>query len=145
MSRLAIVLTFLTLSFLTLACTGTRSTLGTSSMGARVYPLNASQADGLLRQVMEAEFGEGNVHRVARDAMAYEAELRFLIDTDTVTAAARPWKGLDENGQVVDGYVLEVRRSGTYPAKGIGARDRVFERLIAEAEQITPALPQAPR
>lgn len=145
MSRLATVLTFLAFSLLTLACTSTRSTLGNSALGARVYPLDAAQVDGILRQAMEAEFGAGNVFKVARDAMAYEAELRDRVDSDTVTAVARPWKGMGEGGQVVDGYVLEVQRSGTYPSKGIGARDRVFERLIAAAEQVTPPLPQAPR
>lgn len=145
MTRPTTALAALALSLLALACTATRSTLGHTALGARVYPLEAAQVEGILRQAMEAEFGVGNVHRVSRDELAYEAELRERIDADTVTAAARPWKGVADNGVVVDGFVLEVRRSGTNPSGGIGARDRVFERVVAAAEQLTPPLPQAPR
>jgi hypothetical protein len=145
MSRFAPLLSILVSGLLTLACTASRSTLGHSSLAARVYPLEAVQVEGILRRAMEAEFGTGNVHRVARDELAFEAELRERVDADVVTAIARPWKGLGEGGAIVEGYVLEVRRSGTIPSRGIVARDRVFERAVAAAEQITPPLRQAPR
>ena len=56
------------------------------------------------------------------------------VDKDKIIAAARPAKGRNFDGTIVDGFVFEVKRKGTAPATGNPTIKRIFAKLQSDAE-----------
>lgn len=126
-------LALLVLTLLT-ACTGSTVT-SVDKNGGNVYALPAEVVDRMLVDAMSAEIPSGELKRGSTPYPSYAGEVMWgAIDTDTITAVAKPAVGRKLNGSEVDGFVFEVSRYGTAPATGKPTAKRIHAKLQADAE-----------
>ena len=116
------------------ACTGSTVT-SVDKHGGNVYALPAEVVDRMLVEAMSAEIPKGELSRGSTTYPSYSGEVMWgAIDTDTITAVARPAVGRKVDGTEVDGFVFEVSRYGTAPATGKPTAKRIHAKLQADAE-----------
>ena len=99
-----------------------------------VFPITAAQADRVLQLSLAEEFGMHNVHREAYPTPGYRVEL----GRSSVMAIRIPAIGRSESGDDVDGFVFQVRTSGTPPEDRSQA---VFHRISRNGSDVATALP----
>ena len=127
------ILTLLT-ALLLVACTGSTVT-SVNKNGGNVYALPVEVVDRMLVDAMSAEIPKGELSRGSMNYPSYSGDVMWgVLDTDTITAVARPAVGRKVDGTEVDGYVFEVSRYGTAPASGKPTAKRVHAKLQADAE-----------
>jgi hypothetical protein len=103
--------------------------------GGNVYALPAAVVDQMLKDAMTTEITAGTLRRGSTPYPSYLGEVSWgSLDTDTITASARPAKGRKLDGTVVDGFVFEVKRKGTAPATGEPTVRRIFSKLQQDGE-----------
>jgi len=125
------------LSLFLLLVIGACSTTLTSvdDKGGNVYALPAEVVDQMLKDAMSTEIPSGTLRRGSSPYPSYIGEVTWgSVDTDRITASARPAKGRKIDGTLVDGYVFEVSRKGTAPATGESTVKRIFAKLQQDAE-----------
>ena len=125
-------------------CSSTR-TMASAPADARpatMFPLSAEQADRLLATAMTSEFPGSAISRVEFPNKGYTTTIRFLLDSHQITASMVAARGLD-GGKPVDGFYFEVNDAGTMPVSGGLRAGKVFDRLVHDASQLAPALPQS--
>ena len=116
------------------ACTGSTVT-SVDKHGGNVYALPAEVVDRMLVEAMSAEIPKGELSRGSTTYPSYSGEVMWgAIDTDTITAVAKPAIGRKVDGTEVDGFVFEVSRYGTAPATGKPTAKRIHAKLQADAE-----------
>ena len=71
----------------------------------------------------------------------YEATMRSALDWHTITALAVPARGKDTNGATVPGYAFEVSHAGTLLISGRVRANKVYSRILQEAELTARVLP----
>ena len=121
-------------SILLAACTGSTVT-SVDKHGGNVYALPTEVVDRMLVDAMSAEIPKGELSRGSTDYPSYSGEVMWgALDTDTITAVARPAIGRRVDGTEVDGFVFEVSRYGTAPATGKPTAKRIHAKLQADAE-----------
>ncbi len=127
------LITIAALTFIT-ACTGSTVT-SVGKNGGNVYALPLAVVDRMLLDAMSAEIPSGELTRGSTNYPSYSGEVMWgAVDTDTITAVARPAVGRKLDGTEVDGYVFEVSRYGTAPATGSPTAKRIHSKLQADAE-----------
>jgi hypothetical protein len=115
------------------ACSTTLTSV--DDKGGNVYALPAEVADQMLKDAMSTEIPSGTLRRGSSPYPSYIGEVTWgSVDTDRITASARPAKGRKIDGTLVDGYVFEVSRKGTAPATGESTVKRIFAKLQQDAE-----------
>ena len=135
---------FLTAWFLLLtSCSGTYSTRtgDGDTQGTEVYPISVDDAMLIMQDAMQKEFPEDRIEDVFSPHRGYSAKMRFIADVDTITVYAVEGQGRGPDGQVIDGLVFEVHRSGTYPLGGIPKSKAVLKRVAEGASRLSDALP----
>ena len=116
------------------ACTGSTVT-SVDKHGGNVYALPAAVVDRMLVDAMSAEIPKGELSRGSTNYPSYSGEVMWgALDTDTITAVAKPAIGRRVDGTEVDGFVFEVSRYGTAPATGKPTAKRIHAKLQADAE-----------
>jgi len=116
------------------ACTGSTVT-SVDKHGGNVYALPVEVVDRMLVDAMTAEIPSGELRRGSTTYPSYSGEVMWgAIDTDTITAAAKPAIGRKLDGTEVDGFLFEVSRYGTAPATGKPTAKRIHAKLHADAE-----------
>jgi hypothetical protein len=108
-----------------------------------VYLITESQADQILVDAMNAEFGTSPIVRVEHPNRGYQATIKFLIDSHQIVATMVPSRGLASDGTVRDGFYFNVTHSGTMPLSGIARSNRLKERLSKAATALSPSVPAA--
>jgi hypothetical protein len=127
------VVTLLMLALIA-ACTGSTVT-SVDKHGGNVYALPVEVVDRMLVDAMSAEIPRGELVRGAATYPSYSGEVMWgALDTDTITAVAKPAIGRQLDGTEVDGFVFEVSRYGTAPATGKPTAERIHAKLQADAE-----------
>lgn len=115
-------------------CTGSTVT-SVNSHGGNVYALPVTVVDRMLVEAMSAEIPGAALTRGSTPYPSYSGEVMWgAIDTDTITAVAKPARGRRLDGTEVDGFVFEVSRYGTAPATGKPTAKRIHAKLQADAE-----------
>jgi hypothetical protein len=123
----------LTLALLA-GCTGSTVT-SVNRHGGNVYALPVEVVDRMLVEAMSAEIPGAELSRGSTPYPSYSGEVMWgSLDTDTITAVAKPAKGRRLDGTEVDGFVFEVSRYGTAPATGKPTAKRIHSKLQADAE-----------
>ena len=121
-------------SIILAACTGSTVT-SVDKHGGNVYALPAAVVDRMLVDAMSAEIPKGELSRGSTNYPSYSGEVMWgALDTDTITAVAKPAIGRRVDGTEVDGFVFEVSRYGTAPATGKPTAKRIHAKLQADAE-----------
>lgn len=108
-----------------------------------VFLISEAQADQILLDAMNVEFGTSPIVRVEHPNKGYQATIKFLVDSHQIIATMVPSKGRAANGSVADGYYFYVTHSGTMPLSGIARSGRMRERLANAATAISPSVPSA--
>lgn len=113
------------------------------SQGEPVYLITEAQADQILVDAMNAEFGTAPIVRVEYPHKGYEATIKFVFDSHQIVATMVPAKGVAPDGSVQDGYAFAVTHSGTMPLSGISRSRHMRERLAEAATALSPSVPAA--
>lgn len=113
------------------------------SQSEPVYLISEAQADRILVDAMNAEFGSDPIVRVEHPNKGYQATIKFLFDSHQIVATMVPSRGRSDDGSVQDGYYFNVSHSGTMPLSGISRSKRMRERLTEAAGALTPSVPAA--
>jgi len=108
-----------------------------------VYLITEVQADQVLVDAMNVEFGTAPIVRIEHPNKGYQATIKFLIDSHQIVATMVPSKGVSSDGSVRDGYYFNVTHSGTMPLSGIPRSNRLRERLTKAATALSPSVPAA--
>lgn len=108
-----------------------------------VFLISEVQADQILVDAMNAEFGTSPMVRVEYPHRGYQATIKFLFDSHQIVAIMVPSKGLRPDGSVQDGYYFNVNHSGTMPLSGMARANRLRERLSEAATRLSPSVPPA--
>lgn len=131
-----------------LICTGCASgparTPGTYvSQREPVFLISESQADRILVEAMNQEFGTSPIVRVEYPNKGYQATITFLFDSHQIVGTMVPSRGRRSEGTVEDGYYFSVTHSGTMPLSGMARSGRLRERLSEAANALSPSVPAA--
>lgn len=113
------------------------------SQNAAVFLITEAQADRILVDAMNVEFGSSPVVRVEHPNKGYQATISFLLDSHQIVATMAPSRGRLADGSVRDGYTFVVRHNGTMPLSGMARANRLRERLSQAAEALSPSVPAA--
>jgi hypothetical protein len=113
------------------------------SQSEPVYLITEAQADQILVDAMNIEFGSDPIVRVEHPNKGYQATIKFLFDSHQIVATMVPSRGRSADGSVQDGYYFNVSHSGTMPLSGISRSKRMRERLAEAAGALTPSVPAA--
>lgn len=113
------------------------------SQSEPVFLISEAQADQILVDTMNVEFGTSPIVRVEHPNNGYQATIKFLFDSHQIVATMVPSKGLRSDGIVQDGYYFNVTRSGTMPLSGMSRSKRLRERLSEAATALSPSVPAA--
>lgn len=128
-------LIILVVSFLLTGCT-TSTVTSVSNDGGNVFALPAEVVDRMLMDAMSAEISGGGISRGSTVYPSYIGTVSMgALDTDTITASAKPAKGRRADGEIISGYVFEVQRHGSAPVRGAPAANRIHAKLQADAER----------
>ena len=142
----AVVSAALLVGVLTLSgcASGPARTPGTYvSQSEPVYLITEAQADQIMVDAMNIEFGNDPIVRVEAPNRGYQATIKFLFDSHQIVATMVPSRGRAGDGSVRDGYYFNVSHSGTMPLSGMSRSKRMRERLTEAAGAITPSVPAA--
>lgn len=113
------------------------------SQSEPVYLITEAQADQILVDAMNTEFGNSPIVRVEHPNRGYQATIKFLIDSHQIVATMVPSRERSSEGAVQDGYYFNVTHSGTMPLSGMSRAKRLRERLSHAATALSPTVPAA--
>jgi len=113
------------------------------SQSEPVYLITEAQADQILMDAMNIEFGSDPIVRVEHPNKGYQATIKFLFDSHQIVATMVPSRGCSGDGSVQDGYYFNVTHSGTMPLSGMSRSKRLRERLTEAATALSPSVPAA--
>ena len=113
------------------------------SQSEHVYLFTEAQADQILVDAMNVEFGTSPIVRVEHPNRGYQATIKFLFDSHQIVATMVPSRGRSGDGSVQDGYYFNVTHSGTMPLSGMSRSKRLKERLSQAATALSPSVPAA--
>lgn len=108
-----------------------------------VHLISEAQADQILVDAMNIEFGTAPIVRVEHPNRGYQATIRFLLDSHQIVATMVPAKGVAADGSSRDGYYFNVTHNGTMPLSGMARSNRLRERLSSAANALSPSVPPA--
>lgn len=108
-----------------------------------VYLITEGQADQILVDAMNAEFGTAPIVRIEHPNPGYQATIKFLIDSHQIVATMVPSRGVASGDAVRDGFYFNVTHSGTMPLSGIARSNRLKDRLNDAATALSPSVPSA--
>ena len=127
-------LLILAVFFLMTGCT-TSTITSVSKDGGNVYALPTEVVDRMLMDAMSAEISKGGISRGSASYPSYFGTVKWgAVDSDTITASAKPATGRRVDGEIISGYVFEVQRHGSAPATGSPTAKRIHAKLQADAE-----------
>lgn len=113
------------------------------SQSEPMYLITEAQADRILVDAMNVEFGSDPIVRVEHPNRGYQATIKFLFDSHQIVATMVPSRGRSGDGSVQDGYYFNVTHSGTMPLSGMSRSKRMRERLTEAATALSPSVPAA--
>ncbi|RSB48177.1 hypothetical protein [Brevundimonas sp. 357] len=113
------------------------------SQSEPVFLITEAQADRILVDAMNVEFGSDPIVRVEHPNKGYQATIKFLFDSHQIVATMVPSRGRSGDGSVQDGYYFSVTHSGTMPLSGMSRSKRLRERLSQAATALSPSVPAA--
>jgi len=113
------------------------------SQSEPVYLITEAQADQILVDAMNAEFGTSPVVRVEHPNRGYQATIKFLFDSHQIVGTMVPSTGRKSDGTVQDGFYFTVSHNGTMPLSGIARSKRLKDRLNDAATALSPSVPSA--
>jgi len=113
------------------------------SQSEPVYLITQAQADQILVDAMNAEFGTSPIVRVEHPNKGYQATIKFLFDSHQIVGTMVPSRGRRADGSVQDGFYFTVSHSGTMPLSGIARSKRLKDRLNDAATAISPSVQSA--
>ena len=113
------------------------------SQSEPVFLISEAQADKILVEAINVEFGTSPIVRVEHPNKGYQATIKFLFDSHQIVATMAPSRGHRSDGTVQDGYYFNVTHSGTMPLSGITRSKRLRERLSDAAATLSPSVPAA--
>lgn len=113
------------------------------SQSEPVFLISEAQADRILVDAMNAEFGTSPIVRVEHPNKGYQATIKFFFDSHQIVATMVPSQGVAAGGAVQDGYYFAVTHSGTMPLSGISRSRHMRERLAEAATALSPSVPAA--
>jgi hypothetical protein len=108
-----------------------------------VFLISEAQADQILVEAMNVEFGTSPIVRVEHPNKGYQATIKFLFDNHQIVATMVPSRGLKADGTVHNGFYFNVTHSGTMPLSGIARSNRLRQRLSQAAASLSPSVPAA--
>lgn len=110
------------------------------SQSESVFLITEAQADQILVDAMNAEFGTSPIVRVEHPNRGYQATIKFLFDSHQVVGTMVPSRGRKADGTVQNGFYFTVSHSGTMPLSGITRSKRLKERLNQAAGALSPSV-----
>jgi len=113
------------------------------NQAAPVFLITEAQADRILVEAMNVEFGNTPIVRVEHPNKGYQATISFLFDSHQIVATMVPSKGRSADGSVRDGYYFNVTHTGTMPLSGMSRANRLRDRLSQAAGALSPSVPAA--
>ena len=113
------------------------------SQSEPVYLITEAQADQILVDAMNVEFGTSPIVRVEHPNKGYQATMKFLFDSHQIVGTMVPSRGRKADGTVQDGFYFTVSHSGTMPLSGITRLTRLKDRLNQAAGALSPSVPPA--
>ena len=113
------------------------------SQSEPVFLITEAQADQILVDAMNIEFGSDPIVRIEAPNKGYQATIKFLFDSHQIVATMVPSRGRAADGTVQAGYYFNVSHSGTMPLSGMSRSKRMRERLSEAATAISPSVPSA--
>lgn len=113
------------------------------SQSEPVFLISEAQADQVLVNAMNVEFGTSPIVRVEHPNKGYQATIKFLFDSHQIIATMVPSRGVAAGGFVQDGYYFAVTHSGTMPLSGMSRSRRLRDRLSEAATALSPSVPAA--
>lgn len=113
------------------------------SQSEPVFLISEAQADQILVDAMNVEFGTSPIVRVEHPNRGYQATIKFLFDSHQIIATLVPSTGRRQDGTVQGGYYFNVTHSGTMPLSGMARSNRLRERLSEAATALSPSVPAA--
>lgn len=113
------------------------------SQSEPVFLISEAQADQILIDAMNVEFGTSPIVRVEHPNKGYQATIKFAFDSHQIVATMVPSRGRKADGTVQDGYYFTVTHSGTMPLSGMSRSKRMRERLAEAATALSPSVPAA--
>lgn len=113
------------------------------SQSEPVFLITEAQADHILVDAMNTEFGTSPIVRIEHPNKGYQATIKFLFDSHQIVATMVPSKGRQSDGTVQDGYYFTVSHSGTMPLSGMTRSRRLRDRLSEAATKLSPSVPAA--
>lgn len=113
------------------------------SQSAPVFLITEAQADRILLDAMNVEFGNSPIVRVEHPNKGYQATISFLFDSHQIVATMVPSTGRLGDGSVRDGYYFNVTHNGTMPLSGMSRANRLRDRLSQAAGALSPSVPAA--
>lgn len=113
------------------------------SQSEPVFLISEAQADQILIDTMNVEFGTSPIVRVEHPNKGYQATISFLFDSHQIVATMVPSRGRKADGATQDGYYFTVSHSGTMPLSGMSRSKRMRERLAEAATALSPSVPSA--
>lgn len=113
------------------------------SQSAPVFLITEAQADQILVNAMNVEFGNSPIVRVEHPNKGYQATISFLFDSHQIVATMVPSRGRLGDGSVRDGYYFNVTHSGTMLLSGAARANRLRDRLSQAAGALSPSVPAA--
>lgn len=113
------------------------------SQSEPVYLITEAQADKILVDAMNVEFGTSPIVRVEHPNRGYQATIKFLFDSHQIVGTMVPSRGRKADGTVQDGFYFTVSHSGTMPISGIARSKRLKDRLNDAATALSPSVPSA--
>lgn len=108
-----------------------------------VYLITEAQADQILVDAINVEFGTSPIVRIEHPNKGYQATIKFLFDSHQIVATMVPSRGRKADGTVQDGYYFTVTHSGTMPLSGMTRSRRLKDRLSEAATALSPSVPAA--
>lgn len=108
-----------------------------------VFLISEAQADQILVDAMNVEFGTSPIVHVEHPNRGYQTTIKFVFDSHQIVATMVPTKGVSADGSVRDGYYFNVTHSGTMPLSGMARSGRLRERLSQAATALSPSVPPA--
>lgn len=113
------------------------------SQSEPVFLISEAQADQILVDAMNVEFGTSPIVRIEHPNKGYQASIKFLFDSHQIIATMVPSRGRKADGSVQDGYYFTVTHSGTMPLSGMSRSKNMRERLSEAATALSPSVPAA--